>query len=79
MEEVAGSLGRALFSTLKWFVLVVLFEIVFYWYGFGTIKLLTFGKHPQRNKVNKTLCAILGFISFCVTCYLASLLFGDAT
>lgn len=75
MEEVAVSLGRALYSTLRWFVLVALFEIVLYWYGYGTIKLFTFGKHPQQSSVNNTFCSVLGFISFCGTLFLVSFFF----
>lgn len=79
MEEVAGGLGRALYLTLRWFVLVALFEIVLYWYGYGTIKLFTFGKYPQKSSIDKTLCAVLGFISLCGTLFLVSFLFKNVT
>ncbi|GGW74910.1 hypothetical protein GCM10007391_03840 [Alteromonas halophila] len=65
MEEVAGSLGRGLWSVLRWLVLVVLFEIAFYWCGYGIIKLATFGKHPINKQANINLCTAAGFVFTC--------------
>ena len=67
MEEVAFSLARALWHFIQWIFIQIIVEVVFYGIGYGTLKILTFGKYPKSYKDSYMPCVATGIISLAVT------------
>ena len=64
MEAIA----EGLFSIVKWLVVQVLFEWVFYWTGRLTLLLLTLGQYPRGSRVGKSddECMFVGLVVFII-------------
>lgn len=49
MEEVIGVTLRFIFHFIAYFVVEILFQIVFLGIGWFTLKIITFGKYPDKD------------------------------
>ncbi len=63
VEEIAGGAFRILFRVIIDTVYYVLGEIVCYYIGFATFRVLTIGRYPPREDsgVAELICIVVGF------------------
>lgn len=61
MEELAEGLLRTTFRVAKWVLFELFVDVVLYWIGKGTLKLISFGRYPQSNDKAEGRCIFTGF------------------
>ncbi|WP_370240719.1 hypothetical protein [Marisediminitalea sp.] len=61
MEELAEGLLRTTFRVAKWLLFELFVDVVLYWIGRGTLKLISFGRYPQFNDRAEGRCIFTGF------------------
>ena len=49
MEEIVGGIFHFLLRAIGWILIELLFHMVCWGTGWVTLKLITFGKYPNRN------------------------------
>lgn len=64
---MASGLGRFALRMLKWLLIEAVLEVVIYWYGRFTLKVLTLGNYPQKHDEAETRCIVAGIFSAIIT------------
>jgi len=50
IDDLAGGLIQAIARFFGWVILDILLEIVFYWIGKISLRIISFGKYPPRKE-----------------------------
>ena len=73
MEEIVGGIFHFLLRAIGWFLIELLFHIICWGIGWVTLKIITFGKYPNRNMHEDTVSfsgvAVLILFLITVTMY----------
>jgi hypothetical protein len=62
MDEIIEVAGRGFLRFVKWIIIDAFTEFFLYFVGYGTLKVVSFGKYPKANRDKATLCCVTGAI-----------------